>query len=173
VVVGHSYGGAVITGAAAGNPNVKALVYIAAFAPDANEPIGILQSNYPPPALATALVTDAAGFLFVDTARFRAVMAHDVPVGLTRITAVTQKPLINSAFNASTPKAAWRTIPTWYMVASEDHAINPDLERFYAKRMKARATEVKSSHLMYISHPADVAKVIEEAAKTTTVATKP
>jgi pimeloyl-ACP methyl ester carboxylesterase len=168
IVLGHSYGGAVITGAAAGNPNVKALVYVAAFAPDANEPVAGLQGNYPPSLLATALVPDAAGFLYGDTAKFREVFAQDVPVRLTRIVAVTQKPVANSVFGASTPQAAWRTIPSWYMVATEDHAINPDLERFYAKRMKAHTTEVKSSHVMYISHPEQVAKVIEEAAKVTT-----
>jgi pimeloyl-ACP methyl ester carboxylesterase len=173
VVVGHSYGGAVITGAAAGNPNVRALVYIAAFAPDANEPIAALQGNYSPPALSTALVPDAAGFLYVDTAKFRAVVAQDLPVRLTRIAAATQKPVINTVFGASTPQVAWRTIPTWYMVASEDHAINPDLERFYAKRMNAHTTEVRSSHVMYISHPAEVAKVIEEAANRTAAAMQP
>jgi pimeloyl-ACP methyl ester carboxylesterase len=170
VVVGHSYGGAVITGAAAGNPNVKALVYIAAFAPDANEPVAALQGNYSPPPLATALVPDAAGFLYVDTAKFRDVVAQDLPASLTRIAAATQKPVINSVFGASTPQAAWRTIPSWYMVASEDRAINPDLERFYAKRMRAHTTEVKSSHVMYISHPVDVARVIDEAARATAAA---
>lgn len=165
IVLGHSYGGAVITGAAAGNPNVKALVYVAAFAPDANEPVGALQGNYPPTLLATALVPDAAGFLYGDTAKFHDVFAEDLPVRLTRIVAATQKPVSGSVFTASTPQAAWRTIPSWYMVATEDHAINPDLERFYAKRMNARTTEVKSSHVMYISHPSDVAKVIEEAAQ--------
>jgi pimeloyl-ACP methyl ester carboxylesterase len=173
VVVGHSYGGAVITGAAAGNANVRALVYIAAFAPDANEPIAALQGNYSPPALSTALVPDAAGFLYVDTAKFRAVVAQDLPVRLTRIAAATQKPVINTVFGASTPQVAWRTISTWYMVASEDHAINPDLERFYAKRMNAHTTEVRSSHVMYISHPAEVAKVIEEAANRTAAAMQP
>jgi pimeloyl-ACP methyl ester carboxylesterase len=168
IVVGHSYGGAVITGAAAGNPNVKALVYVAAFAPDAGEPIAALQKNYPPPELSNALVPDAAGFLYVDTAKFREVVAADLPVKLTRIAAVTQKPLISSVFTASTPQAAWRSIPSWYLVATEDHAINPDLERFYAKRMKAHTTEVKSSHVMYIAHPVEVAKAIEEAAKATT-----
>jgi len=167
IVLGHSYGGAVITGAAAGNPNVKALVYVAAFAPDANEPIGALQANYPPTLLASALVPDAAGFLYGDTAKFRDVFAQDLPVRLTRIVAVTQKPVIGSVFTASTTQAAWRTIPSWYMVATEDHAINPDLERFYAKRMKAHTTEVKSSHVMYISHPAEGAKVIDEAATAT------
>ena len=169
IVLGHSYGGAVITGAAAGNPNVKALVYVAAFAPDANEPVAALQGNFPPSQLASALVPDAAGFLYGDTAKFRAVFAQDLPARLTRIVAVTQKPVNSTVFGASTPQAAWRTIPSWYMVATEDHAINPDLERFYAKRMKARTTEVKSSHVMYISHPADVARVIEEAAKATAI----
>ena len=164
VVVGHSYGGAVITGAAAGNPNVKALVYVAAFAPDANEPVAALQGNFPPSELGSALVPDAAGFLYGDTAKFREVFAQDLPERLTRIVAATQKPVNASVFGASTPQAAWHTIPSWYLVATEDHAIDPDLERFYAKRMKARTTEVRSSHVMYISHPAQVARVIEEAA---------
>jgi pimeloyl-ACP methyl ester carboxylesterase len=163
--VGHSYGGAVITGAAAANPNVKALVYLAAFAPDAGEPVAALQGNYSPPALSTALVPDAAGFLYVDTAKFRDVVAADVPVRLTRIAAATQKPVSSTVFAASTPQAAWHTVPSWYLVATEDRAINPDLERFYAKRMKAHTTEVKSSHIIYIAHPEAVAKVIEEAAK--------
>jgi pimeloyl-ACP methyl ester carboxylesterase len=173
IVLGHSYGGAVITGAAAGNPNVKALVYVAAFAPDANEPVAALQGNYPPSQLASALVPDAAGFLYGNTEKFREVFAQDLPARLTRIVAVTQKPVAGSVFGASTPQAAWRSIPSWYMVATEDHAINPDLERFYAKRMHAHTTEVKSSHVMYISHPGDVAKVIEEAAKATAAATQP
>jgi pimeloyl-ACP methyl ester carboxylesterase len=172
VVVGHSYGGAVMTGAAAGNPNVKALVYIAAYAPDANEPVGALQGNYPPTPLATALVPDVAGFLYVDTAKFHDAFAQDLPVRLTRIMAVTQKPVAGSAFSASTPQAAWRGIPSWYLVATEDHALSPDLERFYAKRMNARTTEVRSSHVMFLSHPAQVAKVIEEAANTTAMAAR-
>ena len=171
IVVGHSYGGAVITGAAAGNPNVKALVYMAAFAPEVNEPIGSLQNNYPQTALATALVPDAAGFLYGDTAKFRDVFAQDLPVRLTRIVAATQKPLIASAFGESVHAAAWKTIPSWYIVATEDHALNPNLERFYAKRINAHTTEVKSSHVVYISHPHDVARVIEEAASAT--ATQP
>ena len=164
IVLGHSYGGAVITGAAAGNSHVKALVYVAAFAPDANEPVGALQGNYPPTLLASALVPDAAGFLYGDTTKFRDVFAHDLPARLTRIVAATQKPIIGSAFGASTPLVAWKTIPSWYMVATEDHALSPDLERFYAARMHAHTTEVKSSHVMYISHPAAVLRVIEEAA---------
>jgi pimeloyl-ACP methyl ester carboxylesterase len=171
IVLGHSYGGAVITAAAAGNPNVKALVYVAAFAPEANEPVGALQGNYPPTQLASALVPDAAGFLYGDTAKFRDVFAQDLPARLTRIVAAAQKPIIGSAFGASAPQAAWHTIPSWYMVATEDHALNPDLERFYARRMNAHTTEVRSSHVMYISHPAAVARVIEEAAEATAIAT--
>jgi pimeloyl-ACP methyl ester carboxylesterase len=167
IVVGHSYGGAVITGAAAGNPNVKALVYLSAFAPEANEPIGSLQANFPPTALASALVPDAVGFLYGDTAKFRDVFAQDLPVRLTRIVAATQKPLIASAFGESTPQAAWHTVPSWYIVATEDHALNPDLERFYAARIKAHTTEIRSSHVSYISHPDAVARVIEDAAKVT------
>ena len=173
VVVGHSYGGAVMSGAAAGNPNVKALVFVAAFAPDANEPVGALQANYPPTELASALVPDAAGFLYGDTTKFHDVFAQDLPLRLTRIVAATQKPIIASAFGASTPQAAWHTIPSWYMVATEDHAINPDLERFYARRMNAHTTEVRSSHVMYISHPAAVLKVIEQAASATAVGGQP
>jgi pimeloyl-ACP methyl ester carboxylesterase len=169
IVLGHSYGGAVITGAAAGNPNVKALVYVAAFAPEANEPVAALQGNFPPSELGPALVPDAAGFLYCDPAKFREVFALDVPVRATRTAAVAQKPINATAFGASTPLVAWHTVPSWYMVATEDHAINPDLERFYAKRMHAHTIEVRSSHVMYISHPEEVARVIDEAAKATAV----
>src|SRR5262245_28856793 len=165
ILVGHSYGGAVITGAAAGNPNVKALVYMAAFAPDSDEALGGLQSKYAPPPLSMALVPDAAGFLYIDTVKFHNVFAQDLPERKTRIMAVTQKPLAGSVFEARIPEAAWRTIPSWYIVATEDRAINPDLERFYAKRMNAHTTEVRSSHVVFISHPEDVAKVIDDAAR--------
>ena len=163
VVVGHSYGGAVITGAAAANPNVKALVYLAAFAPEAGEPIGAFGDKYPTD-LGKALVTDAAGYLSVDPAKFRAVFAADLPKRETDIAAVTQKPIIGTIFGQSVPVAAWKTIPSWYVITTQDHAINPDLERFYAKRMKAHTTEIASSHVVFISHPREVAKVIAEAA---------
>src|SRR6202022_4627929 len=165
IAVGHSYGGAVITGAAAGNPNVKALVYVAAFAPDAGEAIGALQGKYPATPLATALKPDAAGFLYIDTNKFRDAFAQDVPLRETRIMAATQKPLNGSALGASPPQAAWRTIPSWYLVATEDHALNPELQRFYAKRMGAHTTEVRSSPVMFISHANKVQKATKEAAK--------
>jgi pimeloyl-ACP methyl ester carboxylesterase len=163
IVVGHSYGGAAITAAAAGNPNVKGLVYIAAFAPEAGEPIGAYGEKYPAP-LGTALKPDAAGFLYIDRTRFHEVFAADVPAKEASVMAATQKPLIGSVFAASVQQAAWKTIPSWYVVSQDDRAINPDLERFYAKRMGATTTEIKSSHVSFISHPAEITRVIERAA---------
>jgi pimeloyl-ACP methyl ester carboxylesterase len=171
VAVGHSYGGAVITGAAAGNAHVKALVYIAAFAPDAGEPIGAFNEKYPA-ALGQALRPDAAGFVYIDRKQFRELFAKDVSVAEAQVMAAAQKPIIGSAFAGSVPQAAWRTIPSWYMVAQQDQAINPALERFYAKRMGAKTSEIKSSHVPFISHPAEVARLIEQAASAPTVAVK-
>jgi pimeloyl-ACP methyl ester carboxylesterase len=163
VAVGHSYGGAVITGAAAGNPNVQALVYIAAFAPDAGEPVGAYNEKYPS-SLGQALRPDAAGFVYVDRAQFRDVFARDVSATEASVMAAAQKPISGSVFGASVAQPAWKTIPSWYMVAQEDRAINPDLERFYAKRMGAKTTEIKSSHVPFVSHPKEVARLIEQAA---------
>src|SRR5262245_51947269 len=128
VLVGHSYGGAVISGAAAGDAKVKALVYLSAFAPEANEPVGAIGAKYPAPPLNKALVPDAAGFAYIDTAKFHAVFAADVPVAKTRIMAVTQKPLSTKVFEESNQGAGWKTIRTWYLVAAQDQAINPDVE---------------------------------------------
>src|SRR5499426_1418520 len=150
VVVGHSYGGAVITGAAAGSKNVKSLVYVAAFAPDDNEPLGAAGSKFPAPPLNAALVPDSAGFLYVDRAKFHEDFCKDLPASEARVMAVTQKPLHKSVFEATVPVAAWKTIPTWFIVSSNDQAINPDLERFYAKRANAKTTEIASSHVSFI-----------------------
>ena len=163
VVVGHSYGGAVITQAAAGSANVKALVYVAAFAPEVGEPIGAFGQQYPAP-LGAALKQDPSGFLYIDPAKFHEVFAADLPVAETNVAAAVQKPIIGSVFGASVTEAAWKTIPSWYLVSQDDKAINPDLERFYAKRMKATTTEVKASHVAFLSHPAVVVRLIEQAA---------
>ena len=163
VVVGHSYAGAVITAAAAGNANVKALVYLAAFAPEAGEAIGAFGQQYPAP-LGAALRPDAAGFLYVDRAQFHAVFAADLPVAETNVYAATQKPIIGNVFEAKVDQVAWKTIPSWYLVSRDDRAINPDLERFYAKRMNAKTSEIKASHVAFISHPREVARLIEQAA---------
>jgi len=163
IVVGHSYGGAVITAAAAGNKQVKALVYIAAFAPEAGEPIGAFGETYPT-QLGAALRPDSAGFLYMDRAKFHELFAADVPEVDARVFAATQKPIIGSAFAATVDQVAWKTIPSWYLVTQDDRAIHPDLERFYAKRIGAKTTEIKSSHVPFFSHPDDVARLIEQAA---------
>jgi pimeloyl-ACP methyl ester carboxylesterase len=164
VAVGHSYGGVVITGAAAGSGSVKALVYVAAFAPEAGEAVSAPGEKFAPPALSSALVPDAAGFLYVDRAKFHDAFCKDLPDADARVMAVTQKPVHGSVFGASVPVAAWKTVPSWYIVATEDRAINPELERYYAKRIGATTTEIKSSHVPFLSHPREVARVIETAA---------
>ena len=163
VLVGHSYGGAVITQAAAGSANVKALVYVAAFGPEVGEPIGAFGQKYPAP-LGEALKQDPSGFLYIDPVKFHEVFAADLPVAESNVAAAVQKPIIGTAFGASVDQAAWKTIPSWYLVAQDDKAINPDLERFYAKRMNAKVSEVKSSHVPFLSHPTVVTHLIEQAA---------
>jgi pimeloyl-ACP methyl ester carboxylesterase len=165
VLVGHSWGGAVITAAAAGNKNVKSLVYVAAFAPEAGEVVTAPAANYSAPELNSVLKPDEAGFVYIDRARFHDAFARDLPEADTRIMAATQKPINSKSFGETMPAAAWKTIPSWYVVSTEDHAINPDLERYYAKRIGATTTEIKASHVPFLSHPKEVARVIEAAAK--------
>lgn len=166
VVVGHSYGGAVITGAAAGNRNVKALVYVAAFAPDSGEALGGLLQRYPDLGLGKALVPDAAGFLYIDTAAYPVVFASGLPPAQARVFATAQKPIAGSALGEPlTVAPAWKTLPSWYVVATQDRSINPELERFMAKRMNARVTELPAGHLVYISRPQDIARIIESASQ--------
>jgi len=166
VVVGHSYGGIVISGAASGNPNVKALVYLAAFAPEANEPVGPLTDKYPS-HLGPALRPDAAGYLYIACDKVHDVFAADLPESAAQVVCATQKPVNNSVFAASIDSPAWKTIPSWYLVSRQDHALNPDLERWYAKRMGAKTTEINASHVAFISHPKAVARLIEQAATAT------
>src|SRR5713101_1403420 len=164
VVVGHSYGGAVITAAAVGNPNVKSLVYVAAFAPDSNEAIGALLQRYPDLGLGKALAPDAAGFLYIDVAKYPEVFATGLPPTQARAFATAQKPIAGSALAEPLAIApAWKTVPSWYVVATQDRAINPELERFMAKRMNARVTELPAGHLVFISRPQDIARIIESA----------
>ena len=167
VLVGHSYGGAVITGASVGSPNVKALVYIAAFGPDSGESIEKTYDTYPA-KLHKYVTPDAAGFLYIERSKFKEGLAADVPDTERNVMAATQRPIAGSIFSQQFSTPGWKTIPSWYMVATQDNAINPDLERMYAKRMNAKTVEVKSSHVPMISHPSRVAKLIEEAAEATT-----
>jgi pimeloyl-ACP methyl ester carboxylesterase len=163
VAVGHSYGGAVITQAAAGSDKVRALVYVAAFAPDAGETVAGLSERYPAP-IAQALRTDAAGFVSIDRARLRDVFAADVPEAAAGVMAATQKPIHGAAFGATLTAAAWRQVPSWFLVASEDRAISPALQRLYARRAGGTTVGVASSHVPFLSHPAAVARLIERAA---------
>ncbi len=134
-MVGHSYGGAAITGAAAGNPQVKALVYIAGWAPEPGESVSQLIGRYAPPPLSTAIIADTAGFLYIDREKFHEVFAKDVSPVEAQVMAVAQKPAASVAFEQSVDRAAWKTIPSWYLVSQEDQAINPELQRFMAKRI--------------------------------------
>src|SRR6266849_5980261 len=166
VVVGHSYGGAVITAAAAANPNVKALVYVAAFAPDSGEALGALLQRYPDLGLGKALAPDAAGFLYIDTVKYPEVFATGLPPTQARAFATAQKPIAGSALAEPLAIApAWKTVPSWYVVATQDRAINPELERFMAKRMNARVTEPPAGHLVFISRAQDIARIIESASR--------
>lgn len=163
VLVGHSWGGAVITEAGAADARVKALVYVAAFAPDANEMVNAFNDQYPT-RLGMALRRDAAGYLSVDPASFQELFAKDVDPREARVAAATQKPILASAFGEAPAQAAWKTVPAWDLITLDDQAIQPALQRFYAGRMHARTLEVKSSHSVIVSHPAAVARFIEEAA---------
>jgi pimeloyl-ACP methyl ester carboxylesterase len=164
VVVGHSYGGNVITGAAAGNSRVKALVYVNAFAPDVGEKTSDLNGRYAAAPLSTAIVSDPANFLYVDRQKFHNLFAQDVSETEARVMAATQKPIASAAFDQSVKAIAWKTIPSWYLVTQNDRAINPKLQRFMAQRIGAKTTEVNSSHVPFISHPKEVVKLIEAAA---------
>jgi pimeloyl-ACP methyl ester carboxylesterase len=164
VVVGHSYGGNVITGAAAGNSRVKALVYVNAFAPDAGEKTSDLNGRYAAAPLSKAIVPDTASFLYIDRQKFHNLFAQDVSETEARVMAATQKPIASAAFDQSVNAIAWKTIPSWYLVTRNDRAINPKLQRFMAQRIGAKTTEVNSSHVPFISHPKEVVKLIEAAA---------
>jgi pimeloyl-ACP methyl ester carboxylesterase len=109
---------------------------------------------------------DAAGFVYLSADKYRPIFAGDLPERQTRVMWASQKPIFAAIYGESNSAAAWRTIPSWFIVAQEDQVISPDLERFYARRMNAHTTEIKASHLVFISHPKEVAKIILEAAVT-------
>ncbi|GGT38626.1 alpha/beta hydrolase [Streptomyces chromofuscus] len=174
VLAGHSYGGEVITQAAADNRNVKALVYINAIVPDAGESFSSLSVRFAAPALANALkqvpFTNADGTngtdVYVQPEKLRQVFAQDLPTSTTNILAATQRPIALSAFTDKVTKAAWRTTPVYALIGRQDQSINPEMERFGAKRAHARKTvEINSSHVSLISHPQKVESLIIDAAE--------
>lgn len=168
ILVGHSYGGAVITEAGANASNVIGLVYIAAFAPDAGESIGQLTARYSAPPASANIRPDAFGFLWFDPKAFPESLAQDADPATARVMAAVQKPIAASAFGEKVAQAAWKSKPSWYLVSENDRAINPDLERFMAKRIGSKEViEIPSSHAAMVSHPNEVVKLITDAANAT------
>jgi pimeloyl-ACP methyl ester carboxylesterase len=166
VLVGHSYGGMVITGAAARSAHVQSLVYVAAFAPDEGETILTTGKAFPPGAGLAHLVPDyRKGYLRLDPAAYLQYFMPDVAPVEARALAVTQQPLAAAIVGAKMGTPAWRTLPSWYLVAKNDQMINPDYERMVARRMGATTTEVASSHVAMLSHPHEVAAVITAASR--------
>jgi pimeloyl-ACP methyl ester carboxylesterase len=172
VLVGHGYGGAVITAAAVGVANVNALVYVAAFAPGAGERLQALLMSYPS-EMATALVSDSEGYLSIDRTKFAKVFAADVPERERRVLAAVQTPINGRVFTHVFDTPAWIHVPAWYLVATEDQAINPELQRMFATRMDATTHEVKASHVPFVSNPVAVVRVIRAAAASIDRTAKP
>lgn len=173
VLVGHSYGGAVISNAAVGHPNVKALVYVAGFAPDQGETLGQLVTKnpgtligpktlvnrpYPLPGGGTGMDT------YIKASAFRAAFAGDLPKRTTDVMSAVQRPFAASVFEEKSGPPAWKSVPSWYLVTTQDKAIPPVTQRFMAKRAGAHVTEVKSSHVPMISRPKSVTKIVLDAA---------
>jgi pimeloyl-ACP methyl ester carboxylesterase len=164
VLVGHSYGGAVITEAGS-EPKVVGLVYIAAFAPDAGESVASLIANPVPGAPVPPILPPQNGFLALDKAKFPASFAADVDPQKAAFMADAQTPWGVEALNGKISKPAWKAKPSWYLVATEDKMIPPDAQRQMAKRAGSTAVEAKGSHAIYVSQPKAVAELIEKAAK--------
>src|ERR1700746_2752044 len=161
VLVGHSYGGSVIT-EAGNHPNFAALVYIAAFALDEGESCASIEQALP--QASKAFKPDSNGNWWIDETHFAADFAADIPPAESHYMAISQVPISTDSFTHKVTAPAWKTKPTWYMVATADRSINPDQERMMAKRAKAKTVEVNASHVAYVSHPKETAKLIEEAA---------
>ena len=165
IVVGHSYGGQIITALGTDAPNVVGLVYIAAFGLDQGESLGALLSQGPPPPALAHLRIDAQGFAWLPQDDFVNHFAGDAKTEQANIMYAVQQPLHLSAVADIMGTPAWRTLPSWYMVATSDEAIHPDAERFFAQRMGATTVEVESSHVPMVSHPNVVTKFIVKAAQ--------
>jgi pimeloyl-ACP methyl ester carboxylesterase len=163
VVVGHSYGGLVISGAANNAPNVTALVYIAAFALDEGESIEGLSMQGPAPAGAAQIRPDEHGFLWIDRGGFAQVFAGDADPVEARVMAAVQKPLSIKSFVAKSGPPAWKHIRSWYLISSNDQMIPPQAEALMAKRMGATVRTIASSHASMVSHPREVADIIGAA----------
>jgi pimeloyl-ACP methyl ester carboxylesterase len=164
ILVGHSYGGAVIS-EAGNDPKVKALVYIAAFAPDKGESVQTLTANPAPGAPVPPILPPQNGFLFLDRAKFAASFAADVAPAEAAFMADSQVPWSVNALSGAITEPAWRSKRSWYLVATDDKMIPPPVQRQMAKRAGATVAESKGSHAIYVSQPQAVIKLIEQAAK--------
>ncbi|WP_158798951.1 alpha/beta hydrolase [Pedobacter sp. L105] len=164
ILVGHSWGGAVITEAGV-NQKVVGLVYVAAFAPDNGQTAGQLISALPPAPENGILPPDEKGIVYYDKAKFHAGFAADLSKADADFMAASQGPIFVQCFTAPITEAAWKNKPSYGIVATEDKAINPEIERNMYKHAGAKITEIKGSHAVFISHPDEVAKVIIEAAE--------
>lgn len=163
ILVGHSYGGVVIS-EAGDDPKVKGLVYVAAFAPDAGESVSSLIANPAPGAPVPPILPPQDGFLFLDKAKFAAAFAADVKPAEAALMADSQVPWGVAALAGAVSTPAWKVKPSWYLVAQNDHMIPPPAQRAMAGRAKATVVEVPGSHAVYVSRPEAVAKLIETAA---------
>ncbi len=161
VLVGHSYGGSIIT-EAGNDTNVSALVYIAAFALDEGESCASIEQAVP--QASKAFKPDSNGNWWIEQDQFAADFAADIPPAEAHFMAISQVPISTDSFTHKVTSPAWKSKPTWYMIASSDRSINPDQERMMAKRANATTVEVNASHVAYMSHPKEAAKLIEEAA---------
>ena len=164
LLVGHSYGGVVIT-EAGNDPKVKGLVYVAAFAPDKGESVASLIKNPPPGAPVPPILPPQDGFLFLDQAKFAASFAADVGEKRARFMAASQVPWGVEALGGAVTQASWRTKPSWYLVAKDDKMIPPPAQRQMSQRAGSSVTEVPGSHAVYVSRPEAVAEIIEKAAR--------
>jgi pimeloyl-ACP methyl ester carboxylesterase len=162
VLVGHSFSGMIVTEAGV-HPNVSALVYVAARAPDAGEDYAALAKTYPTPPASAGIVFDGDEGRLSEEAFLRD-FAGDLPEPKAKLLYAVQDPFNKALLAGKTTHAAWRSKPSFYAVSTEDRTINPDLERFMAKRMGAKTIEVKASHLSLISHPEEITRLILEAA---------
>jgi pimeloyl-ACP methyl ester carboxylesterase len=165
IVAGHSYGGQIMTALGTDAPNVAGLVYIAAFGIDEGESLGGLLSQGPVTPALVQLITDQQGFTWLSEDDFVNHFAADVDPVRARVMYAVQQPLAASAFGDVMGVPAWKSQPAWYLVATNDQAIPADAERQFAARMGATTVEVPSSHVAMVSHPDDVAQLIESAAK--------
>jgi pimeloyl-ACP methyl ester carboxylesterase len=165
VVVGHSYGGQIMTALGTDAPNAVGLVYIAAFGLDQGESIGALAAQGPPTPALAHLDIDAAGFAWLPEEDFVKHFAADVDPVRARVMHAVQQPVAGAAFQDVMGVPAWKSLPTWFMVATADEAIPPEAERQFAARMGATTIEVASSHVAMVSHPDEVAQLIVTAAK--------